>query len=47
MLLIPLRQIAEARGGVASVAKAAGIEAESLYRALSPHGNRDCPPSLP
>ncbi len=39
VLLIALRQIAEARGGVASVAKAAGIERESLYRALSPHGN--------
>jgi probable addiction module antidote protein len=39
VLLIALRQIAEARGGVANVAKAAGIERESLYRALSPRGN--------
>src|SRR5580692_1234841 len=39
VLLIALRQIAEARGGIAKVAKAAGIERESLYRALSPRGN--------
>jgi len=38
-LLISLRQLAEARGGIAKVAKAAGIERESLYRALSPRGN--------
>ncbi|MBZ5612528.1 MAG: putative addiction module antidote protein [Acidobacteriia bacterium] len=39
VLLIALRRIAEARGGIAKVAKAAGIERESLYRALSPRGN--------
>ncbi|MCE9592016.1 MAG: putative addiction module antidote protein [Planctomycetes bacterium] len=39
VLLLALRQIAEARGGIAKVAKAAGIERESLYRALSAHGN--------
>jgi probable addiction module antidote protein len=39
VLLVALRQIAEARGGIAKVAKAAGIERESLYRALSPRGN--------
>jgi probable addiction module antidote protein len=39
VLLIALRQIAEAQGGIAKVAKAAGIERESLYRALSPRGN--------
>lgn len=39
VLLIALRQVAEARGGLAKVAKAAGIERESLYRALSPKGN--------
>ena len=39
VLLIVLRQIAEAHGGIAKVAKAAGIERESLYRALSPSGN--------
>lgn len=39
VLLVALRRIAEARGGVAKVAKAAGIERESLYRALSPRGN--------
>jgi probable addiction module antidote protein len=38
-LLIALRHLAEARGGVAKIAKAAGIERESLYRALSPRGN--------
>jgi probable addiction module antidote protein len=39
VLLIALRQVAEARGGIAKVAKAAGIERESLYRALSRRGN--------
>jgi len=39
VLLIALRHIAEAKGGLAKVAKAAGIERESLYRALSPKGN--------
>jgi probable addiction module antidote protein len=39
VLLIGLRRIAEARGGIAKVAKAAGIERESLYRALSARGN--------
>ena len=32
-------RIAESRGGVAKVAKEAGIERESLYRALSAKGN--------
>jgi probable addiction module antidote protein len=39
VLLLALRRLAEARGGLAKVAKAAGIERESLYRALSPRGN--------
>jgi probable addiction module antidote protein len=39
VLLTALRRVAEARGGIAKVAKAAGIERESLYRALSPRGN--------
>jgi probable addiction module antidote protein len=39
VLLIALRRVAEARGGLAKVAKAAGIERESLYRALSAKGN--------
>jgi len=39
VLLIALRRIAEARGGIAKVAKAAGIERESLYRAWSRRGN--------
>jgi probable addiction module antidote protein len=39
VLLIALRQIALARGGIAKIAQATGIERESLYRALSPRGN--------
>lgn len=39
VLLIALHHLAEAKGGLAKVAKAAGIERESLYRALSPKGN--------
>ena len=39
VLLIALRHIAEARGGLAKVARDAGIERESLYRALSKRGN--------
>src|ERR1700730_9554518 len=39
VLLVALRHVAKARGGVAKVAKAAGLERESLYQALSPHGN--------
>lgn len=39
VLLVALRRVAEARGGVAKVAKAAGVERESLYRALSARGN--------
>jgi probable addiction module antidote protein len=38
-LLVALRHIAEARGGVAKIAQASGMERESLYRALSPRGN--------
>lgn len=38
-LLVALRHVAEARGGMAKIAKSAGVERESLYRALSPHGN--------
>jgi len=37
-LLIVLRHLAQAQG-VAKVARAAGIERESLYRALSARGN--------
>jgi probable addiction module antidote protein len=37
--LLALRDIAEAYGGVASVAQEAGITREALYRALSPTGN--------
>ena len=38
VLLIALRHLAQAQG-IAKVAKAAGIERESLYRALSERGN--------
>jgi len=38
-LLIALRQVAEAYGGVAKVAGIAGVKREALYRALSPKGN--------
>lgn len=37
-LLLALRHLAQAQG-IAKVAKAAGIERESLYRALSLRGN--------
>ena len=37
--LLALHDIAEAYGGVASVAQEAGITREALYRALSPTGN--------
>jgi len=39
VLLVALRRVAETRGGLAKVAKSAGIERQSLYRALSPRGN--------
>lgn len=39
VLLIALRRIAQARGGIAQVARKAGIERESLHRALSGRGN--------
>jgi probable addiction module antidote protein len=38
VLLIALRHVAQARG-IARIAKPAGIERESLYRALSARGN--------
>jgi probable addiction module antidote protein len=38
VLLIALRHLAQARG-IARVAKVAGVERESLYRALSARGN--------
>ena len=36
VFLINLRDIVKARGGVAAVAKAAGLGRESLYKSLSP-----------
>jgi probable addiction module antidote protein len=38
VLLIALRYLAQAQG-IAKIAKAAGVERESLYRALSSNGN--------
>ena len=37
--LLALRTVAEAYGGLASVAAEAGISRESLYRSLSPKGH--------
>jgi probable addiction module antidote protein len=37
--LLALRTVAEAYGGLAAVAREAGISRESLYRSLSPTGN--------
>jgi probable addiction module antidote protein len=37
--LLALRAVAEAHGGLSSVAAEAGITREALYRALSPKGN--------
>jgi len=39
VLLTALRRITEARGGFAKIARLAGIERESLHRALSARGN--------
>jgi len=38
VLLLALRRVAQARG-IGKIAKAAGVERESLYRALSAKGN--------
>jgi probable addiction module antidote protein len=38
-LLIALRQLSKAYGGVAKVAEAAHLNATQLYRTLSPEGN--------
>jgi probable addiction module antidote protein len=38
VLLIALRRVVQARG-IAKIAKTAGVERESLYRALSTRGN--------
>lgn len=37
--LLALRNVAEARGGIAAVARLSGITRESLYRMLSSRGN--------
>src|SRR5688572_7605247 len=37
--LLALRTVAEAYGGLAAVAREAGVSRESLYRSLSPSGN--------
>lgn len=38
-LLLALRNLAEAEGGMAKVAEKSQLKRESLYRMLSPHGN--------
>ncbi|HXM67880.1 MAG TPA: addiction module antidote protein [Candidatus Acidoferrum sp.] len=38
VLLVALRRVVQARG-IAKIAKTAGVERESLYRALSTRGN--------
>jgi probable addiction module antidote protein len=39
VLLVALRRIAEARGGMAKLAQATGLSREALYRTLSASGN--------
>lgn len=39
VLLEALRNVAQARGGMSALAKAAGVSRESLYRTLSRRGN--------
>jgi len=46
VLLIALRHLAQAQG-IAKIAKAAGVERESLYRALSATATPACPLYLP
>ncbi|EMA6521414.1 DNA-binding protein [Salmonella enterica] len=37
--LVALRQVIEARGGISEAARKSGLARQSIYRALSPHGN--------
>jgi len=39
VLLEALRNVAQARGGIGTLAKSAGVSRESLYRTLSRRGN--------
>lgn len=39
VMLLALRRIAEARGGIANLARTTGLSRESLYRTLSKAGN--------
>ena len=39
VMLVALRRVAEANGGVAMIAKKTALKRESLYRALSAKGN--------
>jgi len=39
VLLVALRRVAEAHGGMAKLAQATGLSREALYRTLSPSGN--------
>jgi probable addiction module antidote protein len=47
VLRIALRRVAEAKGGIATVAKAAGVGRASLDRELSARGNLGCLRWLP
>lgn len=38
-LMIALRRLAEARGGIATIAERTGLSRETLYRTLSERGN--------
>lgn len=38
-LMIALRRLAEARGGIAAIAERTGLSRETLYRTLSERGN--------
>ena len=39
LFLVALRNVAQAHGGIAKVARRAGLNRESMYRALSEKGN--------
>ena len=39
VLLLALREVAKAKGGIAALAREADVSRESLYRTLSAHGN--------
>lgn len=47
VLLLALRRVAESRGGIAKVAKAAGIERGAYTGLCPPRATRASPPSSP